>query len=119
MIVSLSYRFLWRRFENGILGHLQQELNNPLQLQVSNILLDLFNAIPKLESGFLIQERKDEQLRKVVHYLSVSEVRLNPLDMCLQSASHYQVSHRLYGRRYMLVYLVALANLVAQVCLKP
>ena len=68
-----------------------------------------------MESGFLIQERKDEQLRKVVHYLSVSEVRLNHLDMCLQSASHYQVSHRLYGRRYMLVYLVALANLVAQV----
>jgi len=68
-------RFLWRRFENGILGHLQQELNNPLQLQ----------------------EGKSDQLRKVVHYLSVSEV-----------------SHRLYGRRYMLVYIIALANLVAQ-----
>ena len=28
-----------------------------------------------------------------------------------------KVSHRLYGRRYMLVYIIALANLVAQVSL--
>ena len=36
LFISISKRFLWRRFENGILGHLQQELNNPLQLQVAD-----------------------------------------------------------------------------------
>ena len=62
LFISISKRFLWRRFENGILGHLQQELNNPLQLQVSNNVW-IFAQTTRSCTGMDTRESNESRIR--------------------------------------------------------
>ena len=112
LFISISKRFLWRRFENGILGHLQQELNNPLQLQVADKVYCPFSTLT-WQPNIGIRNAKMSSFEK--WFTTSASQRWITDGKCLQTSRPSQVSHRLYGRRYMLVYMVAIANLVAQV----
>merc|ERR1719317_1093591 len=55
----------------------------------------IYNLQQQLNNPVIEEDKREKQLNRVVKYLTVSKI-----------------SHRIYGRRYMMVYIIALLNIL-------